>query len=396
MALVVVFVAWAAADRSSPADLVVTGLAAGALAWRRTNPPVALAVTAGALAVGTLAAGIGTGAFLPTIIAIYSAISVGERGLGAAVAAGAAIVLPAVSIVRGAHWDEAVVIAPVAFLALAVAVGLWVQSRRATLAATRERAQRAEETRELEAARAVAEERLRIARELHDVLGHHVAIINVHAGVAEQLLTTRPEAALEALHHVQDATGSVLSELATLVEVLRDPGEAAELAPAPGLDSLPALVADVRRSGLDLTVTIDGEWPARLAPLVDLIAYRVIQESLTNARKHGTGEAVLVLTTTPANLTIEVTSPVRPGAPRDGSSGDGEATDGGRTTGGHGLVGLRERALSVGGSFEAVREGLTFRTRTLLPVLTIDAAGPPSAGPSLGADPDPHSDRIAP
>ena len=80
-------------------------------------------------------------------------------------------------------------IAPVTVLALAVAVGLWVQSRRATLAAAQERARRAEQTREIEAARAVAEERLRIARELHDVLGHHVAIINVHAGVAEQLLT---------------------------------------------------------------------------------------------------------------------------------------------------------------------------------------------------------------
>ncbi len=258
-------------------------------------------------------------------------------------------------------------IAPVTVLALAVAVGLWVQSRRATLAATQERALRAEQTREIEAARAVAEERLRIARELHDVLGHHVAIINVHAGVAEQLLTARPEAALDALHHVQDATASVLSELAALVEVLRDPGEAAELAPTPGLDALATLVAEVRAAGLDLRTTIEGDWPVRLAPLVDLIAYRVIQESLTNAGKHGTGRALLGLTTTATTLTIEVTNPVRP------SASNAAGGDEGRSVGGHGLVGLRERAQSVGGSFEAARDGPAFRTRTVLPALTIGA-----------------------
>lgn len=380
--LAVLLLGWNAADGASGRELAIGAVACVGLIWRRTRPGVALTVTTGSLLVGTLDVGIGSGTLLQALVAIYSAISVGRRGLGAAVALGVALAVPALVALRGDPWDQVEVVATTAMLALAVALGLWVQSRRATLASAQERVLRAEQTRELEAARAVAEERLRIARELHDVLGHHVAIINVHAGVAEALLTTKPDQALDALHNVQDATGAVLTELAALVEVLREPGESADRAPAAGLDVLPGLLADVRAAGMEVTETRKGDpWPPRLAPLVDLIAYRTIQECLTNARKHGTGAATLELNSTGASLTIEVSNPIAPTTQDQGPD---------ESPGGHGLIGLRERAQTVGGSFEVTTDGLAFRARAVLPVLAIDPRGSAGAyeeAPERGSGP---------
>jgi signal transduction histidine kinase len=233
---------------------------------------------------------------------------------------------------------------------------------------------RAERTREVEAARRVAEERLRIARELHDVLGHHVAVIGVQSGVAETLMASRPDAAREALRHVQDASEQVLAELAALVEVLREPGDDARGAPQPGLGALVALLDETRATGLVVDHETTGD-VRPLAPVVDLVAYRVVQEALTNAHKHGDGSARLELTYAEDTLTIEVTNRVAPGSAP-------VAED---AAGGHGLVGMRERVASVGGDLAAGLDLTTFRVSAVLPALAVRDRTAPAA--TLGEPP---------
>ncbi|WP_456788830.1 sensor histidine kinase [Cellulomonas sp. P5_C5] len=340
-------------------------LGAASLAWRRTAPLVALTTTGLALGVTTAVDSPGAGALGPALIAVYSAVA-WDRRLAATVAA--ALDVTAVAVVdrvrSGVWWEDDVALST-ALLAVVLAAGFAVGSRRTTLADARDRVERAERTREAEAARQVAEERLRIARELHDVLGHHVAVIGVQAGVAETLLLTRPDAARAALEHVQDASASVLTELATLVEVLREPGDDPATTPSPGLAELDRLLDDVHATGLVVDYWLHGE-PRPLAPVVDLTAYRVIQEALTNAHKHGVGHAGLTLTHSTDALTVEVSNTVRP----DAAAGPG----------GHGLVGMRERVLAVGGALDVGPVGDRYRVRAVLPVLAVGAGAHQDAG----------------
>ena len=343
------------------AACVVLGTAS--LAWRRTTPLVALTVSGSALVVTTALDGPGSGALGSVLIAVYSAVA-WDRRLAGTVAAAVDVVAVAVAdaVHTGTWWGDDVVLSAM-LVAVVLAAGFAVGSRRSTLEEARDRVERAERTREAEAARRVAEERLRIARELHDVLGHHVAVIGVQAGVAETLLVSRPEAARAALEHVQDASGSVLTELAALVEVLREPGDGPATSPTPGLESLDGLLEDVRSTGLVVDVASRGA--ARpLAPVVDLTAFRVVQEALTNARKHGDGRADLIMTHAADALTIEVLNACGPDLPG----------------GGHGLVGMRERVVSVGGSLDAGADGRHFRVRAVLPVLAVGAGQGAAAG----------------
>jgi signal transduction histidine kinase len=248
-------------------------------------------------------------------------------------------------------WDRPVNAIAFVWTALAVAVGEAVRNRRAFVSAIEERARRAEHTREQEARRRVAEERMRIARELHDIVGHHIALINVQAGVASHVLDTQPEQARQALAHVREAGRSALAELSATVAVLRQGDESdAPHEPVPGLGRLPALLETFDRAGLRVSREDEGE-PRHLPTTVDLTAYRVVQESLTNVRKHaGTSAARLRLAYRRDELHIEV---------EDDGPGPGAAVPvGGRADGsadgtGHGLIGMRERAASVGGSFRA-------------------------------------------
>ncbi|MFN8168337.1 MAG: histidine kinase [Candidatus Nanopelagicales bacterium] len=230
----------------------------------------------------------------------------------------------------------------VAVSAMACAIGFAVRSNRALLAAAEERARVAEQTREEEAQRRVTEERLRIARELHDVVAHHIAVINVQSGVARHLLTTDPHAAAEALGHVRDESAVVLAEMSTVLGLLRGDagGAAADAQPAPGLAQVDALVDSVRRSGTTVTLRTSGS-PRELTPSTDLAAYRIVQESLTNAGKHGHGPASVAVEFRDDALVIEVANEVAPGAATAGSDG------------GHGLVGMRERVAAVGGTLDA-------------------------------------------
>ena len=164
--------------------------------------------------------------------------------------------------------------------------GIAVANRRAYVASIRDRA-------EQDARRQVDEERLRIARELHDVVAHTMATINVQAGVAAHVLPTKPEAAAEALQAIKTASKEGLRELRAILNVLRQADDADPVQPAPGLAQLDALVEGARRAGLPITLTVTGE-PFPLPAAVDLAAYRIVQESLTNVIRHAGPAAAAV------------------------------------------------------------------------------------------------------
>ncbi len=268
-----------------------------------------------------------------------------------------------------------------AWTALAAAVGEAVRNRRAFVDAIQERAERAERTREEEARRRVAEERMRIARELHDVVAHHIALVNVQAGVASHVMDRRPDQAKQALSHVRDASRHALAELQTTVGLLRQSGEStAPTEPAPGLEVLDDLVDGFRNAGM--SVAVEAPPPAGggppLSSAVDLTAYRVVQEALTNVHKHaGSGAHAEVRIQRDAEaLEIVVvddgagathTVPDEAADPADGDE-PGRAAGG---TGGHGLVGMRERAAALHGVCETgPLPGGGFRVHVRLPLET--------------------------
>jgi signal transduction histidine kinase len=227
--------------------------------------------------------------------------------------------------------------------ALAVTTGSASRSHSAYVAEVEKRARRAEQAREDEANRRVAEERLRIARELHDAVGHHVALINVQAGALACMLDDEDLIqAGESVAHIQRASEEALEELRLTVGLLREPGAAEPAEPVPGLDQLEELICSFAGAGLRVTREVTGQ--ARPLPAaVELTAYRVIQESLTNTRKHaGCDTAVVRLWYTPGALSLAVENE---GKPATGSSR--------RTPGGLGIVGMRERVAALGGRLSA-------------------------------------------
>jgi signal transduction histidine kinase len=232
--------------------------------------------------------------------------------------------------------------------ALAVTTGFAARSHRAYVAEAEGRARRAEQAREDEANRRVAEERLRIARELHDAVGHHVALINVQAGALACLLDDEDRSqARESVAHIQRASEEALEDLRLTVGLLREPGlepvEPAEpVEPVPGLDQLEELICSFAGAGLRVTREVTGQ--ARPLPeAVELTAYRVIQESLTNTRKHADCDAAVVRLG------------YAPGALRLAVEDEGKAVAQGsrRILDGHGIVGMRERVAALGGRLSA-------------------------------------------
>lgn len=244
----------------------------------------------------------------------------------------------------------------VLWLALPLAAGSKARLRRAYLESVQARAAHAERTREEEARLRVAEERMRIARDLHDVVAHHMAVANAQAGTAAHLMPTHPEQARKILADLTATTSSALLELRATVGVLRQADDPDALEPSPGLDRLPELIAACRSAGVDVTVDTEGE-PQPLLPGVDLTAYRIIQEALTNVTKHATGHAARVrLAYSGSRLLITVTN-------------DGTAPAAAPAQGGFGLLGMRERAHSVGGDLSAgPRPGGGFEVTTALPL----------------------------
>jgi signal transduction histidine kinase len=218
-----------------------------------------------------------------------------------------------------------------------------------------ERARRLEREREEQARAAVAEERARIARELHDVVGHAVSVMTVQASGVRRLLRPEQEREREALLVVEQTGREALAEMRRLVGVLRRPEEAPALAPQPSLQHLDKLVDQVRESGLDVDLTVEGK-PAKLPASVDLAGYRLVQEGLTNTLKHAQADRAEVLVRY-GNGEVELVV-----------ADDGNGKGGGDGSG-HGLVGLRERIAVVGGQLEAgPRTGGGYEVRARLPM----------------------------
>src|SRR5664279_4677614 len=336
-------------DASAPAwSYLVAGVTCGALVFRRTHPWIVLIVTAAGYLVVQFFSSDVPPLILAMVIALATVTLAGRRRW--AIAAAVAIMVSALAIgwiTNGEDWSHPRPVAIAALCALAIALADATRNRRAYVAAIEERARRAEASREQDALRRVADERLRIARDLHDVLAHHIAVINVQAGVAGHLMEQRPEQARAALDHVRAAARSVLAEMQAVLTVLRDPGESADPAePAPGIEQLPGLVEKFRELGLTVdTVTRGITVP--LPAAVDLVAYRVVQESLTNVRKHaGHAAAVVRLDYRQREFEVVVTNPAA-------DSATTTATVAGRghplADGGFGLIGMRERVNSIGG-----------------------------------------------
>jgi signal transduction histidine kinase len=335
------------------AALVLVAVACLVLAWRRRYPVAVLAVAAAAVTAYSLLGYVNGAAILAPIIALYAvatlrsarwSIPVGLVTVGVLMAA-TAVGNPFGQITGGGFYLIPGMGAAVVFGGIALA------NRRAYVTSIRARA-------EQDAQRRIDEERLRIARELHDVVSHTMATINVQAAVAAHVLPARPEAAAEAVAAIRTASKEGLQELRAILNVLRQADDADPTQPAPGTAQLGTLVAGARQAGLDTTFTVTGT-PVPLPAAVDLAAYRIVQESLTNTIRHaGPATAAVSLTYRDADLLVEVTDTGR--GPQAAPAVPGA---------GHGLAGMRERAAAVGGTVEAApgqRDG--FRVTARLPV----------------------------
>ncbi|MFJ5259242.1 sensor histidine kinase [Streptomyces sp. NPDC088387] len=349
-------------------SLVLMTLGAAALILRRRAPMAVLAATC----VFSVAENI-TGAdprapvAMAVVVALYTVAAGTDRHTTWRIALLTTVVLAGSAMLAGPlPWYAQENLGLVAWAGIGACAGDAVRSRRAFVHAIRERADRAERTREEEARRRVAEERLRIARDLHDVVAHHIALVNVQAGVAAHVMDKRPDQAKEALAHVREASRSALSELRATVGLLRqsdDPEAPTE--PAPGLDLLDTLVGTFRSAGLHVEVVVENGTP--LPAAVDLAAYRVIQEALTNVQKHAGTEAKAEVSVVRVGPNVEISV-------LDNGPGDDDTPTPG---GGHGLLGMRERVSAVGGALTTgPRYGGGFRVHAILPV----KAQPPAKG----------------
>ncbi|MFC3571933.1 sensor histidine kinase [Streptomyces yaanensis] len=329
-------------------------VASGALLWRQRHPvPVVFVTVAAALVY--LGAGYPYGpVFFTVAVGCFSALVAGRRGT-AWTAVGmfwAGHVLVSHWLYRwlppsgdsAASWGQELVIA--AWVLAIVAMAELVRVRREQWA--RERAERAQAAR-----RRADEERLRIARELHDVLAHSISVINVQAGVGLALLDSDPEQARTALTTIKAASKEALGEVRQVLDTLRTPGDAPR-APAPGLDRLPELVEQAASAGL--TVTVEGDAP-KLAPGTDLAAFRIVQEALTNVVRHsGSRHARVHVDSGKGVLRLRIDD-------------DGPATGADAGGSGNGLAGMGERAAALGGTIEAgPRVDGGFRVFAVLPL----------------------------
>jgi signal transduction histidine kinase len=350
----------------------VVVISCAALLFRRSYPwPVLIVTAIGYLVVQSFSHDVP-----PLIAAVVTALVTitlaGQRWPAIIAAVCITSIALLIGTIRDAeYWSHPRPVAVAALCALAIALADAVRNRRAYVAEVEERARRAEASREQEAERRVGAERLRIARDLHDVLAHHIAVINVQAGVAGHLLERQPEQARAALDHVREAARSVLSEMQAVVTVLRDPDEPPHpMEPAPGMDRLADLVEGFRAVGLTIDTVVSGT-PSALPAAVDLVAYRAVQESLTNVHKHaGRTTAVVELDYRPDVFALTVTNAGTPAGSRNGARlADPNSAVATPSITGFGLLGMRERVGSVGGK---LRVGPTgdggFVTAVSLPV----------------------------
>ncbi|MHA7984348.1 sensor histidine kinase [Rathayibacter sp. CAU 1779] len=334
---------------------------------RRRLPVVALVCCALiAMVAPLLGAPHSAGLTVPVAIAMYSVARYSSRALTVGFAVALIVLLPLEALlIAGTGFGagdvtEPATLQPAVLVAFAAALGSAIRSYFDALESARERARRAEESREAEARRRVAEDRLAIARDLHDSVAHRIAVINLQAGVAARALRSDPDEAEAAVAIVGDAARNVLTELNDMLGLLRSSADR-DIVDEPDFERVEGLLALFARSGLRVKVHVAGD-PYPLDARVGPIAYRVVQEALTNAYKHGRDRtAELELTYSDDGLTIRVTNPVTDAAATASASSSGTASTG------HGLVGMRERLSEVGGTLTLDRTGTGFELTAMLP-----------------------------
>jgi signal transduction histidine kinase len=319
------------------------------LAWRRRAPFGVLVV------VGIAGAVVGTG--WPELNALYTfiAVVVAVFSVGAYAEPRRSVV--GCALVLGWFWAGALIDnagrpgqrGPSDFVFVTVVFGgAWLlgralRGRGLQAAQLQQRAAQLEADQQAQARAAVAAERARIARELHDVIAHSVSVMVIQAGAAEQLLEDTPERARGPLEAVQDTGRQTILELRRLLGILREDGQELSLAPQPGLAGLELLMEEMRLAGLSVQLRVEGQ-PGRLPPGIDLAAYRIIQEALTNTLRHaGPAHAEVLVRYQQHAVELEVLDDGNGPGPNNGASG----------ASGHGLVGMRERVALYGGTLEA-------------------------------------------
>jgi signal transduction histidine kinase len=322
------------------------------LAARRRFPGTVLGISvASGLAIGAL--GLPPFFLGPAIlVAVYSVAAYGDRRVALAGLAAAELGLAAVQLTPGKFEAPVVWVQFALIIGAAWLLGYFVGDRHVYAARLEERTAELEQAREELARRAVAEERLRLARELHDVVAHSMSVIAVQSGVGAHVAESRPEEVGKALSAIEATSRATLEELRRLLGVLRQDSEPqASLAPVPGLADLEGLLGEVAKAGLAVRLQVEGT-PSPLPAGVDLSAYRIVQEALTNVVKHaGPARAQVVVGYHDRDVTVEI---LDDGGGAATSTGEGRAETGeGRAETGHGLIGMRERVAAFGGDLEA-------------------------------------------
>jgi signal transduction histidine kinase len=340
-------------------------IAALAVIGRRRRPLMVFALTLTVALIAIAVVAPAGSISLPVVIAVYTLAQLDRRrrALALAVLAGVALAL-ARGLLQYRGWSDARTAVEPALALAALFLGWAVSNRRAYVAEIEARAAQAEHARAEDARRQIDAERLRIARELHDVLAHGIATISVQAGVAAHVLHDRPEHAEQALRTIKATSKEALRELRGILGVLRQAEEVQPRAPAPGLGRLDALLASTTDAGLPTRMIVCGE--RRPLPAgVDLAAYRIVQESLTNVLRHaGRARAVVEVSYGERELTLTVDDDGR-GHPGGSSGVNGHAAP----RPGHGILGMHERAHALGGELEAgPRPSGGFRVCARLPI----------------------------
>jgi signal transduction histidine kinase len=333
--------------------VVLLLVAAGALAWRRRHPVAVLGVVFGAVLI-YLVLGYAAGPiWLALIIAYFTAAVAGHRLAAAVVAVAGFSIFPWLDyLLRDRPGPSLVGLAGLAaWLLVLLGAAEAVRIRR-------ERTAEAVRIREEEALRRASEERLRIARELHDALGHHLSLISMQSGVALHLNKQLPEQARNSLTAIKQASKEALTELRSVLDILRQQGEPAARSPTWTLARLDDLVSQAAAAGLVVHTETDGD-VRRLPFAVDVAAFRIVQEALTNVTRHaGPATATVRVSYGDGDLTVQVDD--------DGRGFSGHASSPGS---GKGIVGMRERVAALGGELQAgPRAGGGFRVRARLPL----------------------------
>jgi signal transduction histidine kinase len=337
-------------DAGASALVVV---AAGALAWRRRYPVPVLGVVFGAVLLYYVRGYANGPIWLVLIIAYFTAVVAGHRLAAAVVAVVGFLVFP---------WlDYLLRDQPGPSLGGLAGLAAWLLVLLGAAEAIRIRRERVAEAariREEEARRRAGEERLRIARELHDALGHHLSLINMQSGVALHLNKELPEQARNSLTAIKQASKEALTELRSVLDILRQEGEPAVRSPTWTLARLDELVSQAAAAGLEVRTETDGE-VRRLPFAVDVAAFRIVQEALTNVTRHaGPATATVRVAYGDGDITVQVDDDGRGPSPHGAAAGSGK-----------GITGMRERVAALGGDLEAgPRPGGGFRVRARLPL----------------------------